>query len=132
MNNSYMWYRTLIKPTWAPPSWLFGPVWSILYIVIAATYGYVGYLFLTKKIPFAVLLPFILNLVFNAIFTWLQFGLKSNVLAMIDIFLVLATLVWALVAIFPHAKGVAYANLPYLAWVCFATVLQVTVTWLNR
>lgn len=132
MNNSCTWYKTLIKPTWAPPSWLFGPVWSVLYVIIAATYGYVGYLFLTRKIPFVVILPFVLNLVFNGIFTWLQFGLKSNVLAMADIFLVLATLVWALVAIFPHAKGVAYANLPYLAWVCFATVLQVTVTWLNR
>ena len=131
MNNSYTWYSTLIKPTWAPPSWLFGPVWTLLYIIIAATYGYVGYLFFTKRIPFIVVLPFILNLIFNALFTWFQFGLKSNTLAMVDVLLVLGTLMWAMIAIYPHVKWVALANIPYLAWVCFATTLQVTITILN-
>ena len=131
MNNSYTWYSTLIKPTWAPPSWLFGPVWTFLYIIIAITYGYVGYLFFTKQVPFIVVLPFILNLIFNFMFTWLQFGLKSNTLAMVDVVLVLGTLAWALVAIYPHVKWVALANIPYLAWVCFATTLQITITILN-
>lgn len=132
MMKSYMWYQTLLKPTWAPPSWLFGPVWSVLYVIIAGTYGYVGYLFFTKKIPFIVLLPFILNLIFNVLFTPLQFGLQNNYLATIDIVLVLVTLVWALIVIFPYAKFVTYANIPYLLWVCFATVLQITITVLNR
>lgn len=125
------WYSQLIKPTWAPPSWLFGPVWTFLYIIIAASYGYVAYLFFTKKIPFIVFLPFILNLIFNVIYTPIQFGLKNNVLATIDIFLVLGTLIWALIVIFPYVKWVFYANLPYLAWVGFATVLQVTITAIN-
>ena len=132
MMKSYMWYQTLVRPTWAPPSWLFGPVWTILYVIIAGTYGYVGYLFFTKKIPFIVLLPFILNIAFNALFTPLQFGLQNNYLATIDILLVLATLIWALVAIFPYVKFVTYANIPYLLWVYFATVLQITITWMNR
>lgn len=132
MMKSYMWYQTLLKPTWAPPSWLFGPVWSILYIIIAGTYGYVGYLFFTKKIPFIILLPFILNLIFNALFTPLQFGLQNNYLAALDIVLVLGTLIWALVVIFPYAKFVAYANIPYLLWVCFATVLQIIITVMNK
>jgi len=127
-----MWYQTLIRPTWAPPSWLFGPVWSVLYVIIAGTYGYVGYLFFTKKIPSIVLLPFILNIIFNALFTPLQFGLQNNYLAAIDILLVLGTLIWALIAIFPYARFVTYANIPYLLWVCFATVLQITITWMNR
>lgn len=132
MNNSAQWYQQLIKPTWAPPSWLFGPVWTVLYIIIAVSYGYVTYLFFTKKIPFVVFLPFILNIIFNALFTWLQFGLKSNVLALVDIILVLGTLIWALIAIHPHAKWVTYVNIPYLAWVSFATVLQVSITVLNK
>ena len=132
MMKSYMWYQTLVRPTWAPPSWLFGPVWTILYVIIAGTYGYVGYHLFTKKIPFIVLLPFILNIVFNALFTPLQFGLQNNYLATIDILFVLATLIWALVAIFPYAKFVTYANIPYLLWVYFATVLQITITWMNR
>jgi tryptophan-rich sensory protein len=85
----------------------------------------------TKTIPQSVALPFALNLIFNAAFTPLQFGLQSNMLAALDILLVLGTLVWALVAVYPHMKWVAYVNIPYLLWVSFATVLQLTVTYLN-
>ncbi len=131
MNESYTWYQTLVKPTWAPPSWLFGPVWSVLYIIIAITYGYVFYQVATGKLPKIVALPFVLNLFFNFIFTPIQFGLKNNVLASLDILLVLGTLVWALVVIYPHIRWVALLNIPYLLWVCFATVLQITITTLN-
>jgi tryptophan-rich sensory protein len=58
--------------------------------------------------------------------------LKNNLFAAIDIILVLITLVWAIVAIYPHVKWVAYAQVPYLLWVSFATVLQLTITYLNR
>jgi tryptophan-rich sensory protein len=132
MMNSYEWYQMLIKPTWSPPAWLFGPVWTVLYGIIAISYGYVGYLFFTKKIPFIVILPFILNLIFNAIYTPIQFGLKNNYLASIDILLVLGTLVWAIVVIFPYVRWVSFINIPYLLWVAFATVLQLTITVLNK
>ena len=75
MNN---WYQQLIKPEWAPPAYLFGPVWSMLYVVIAATYGYAGWMFFTGKIRFMVFLPFILNIVFNIAFTPIQ-GQTSTV-----------------------------------------------------
>ena len=132
MDNTYNWYQSLIKPSWAPPSWLFGPAWTFLYTLIAISFGYVFYLFSKGKITFLVLLPFILNIIFNFAFTPLQFGLKNNLLAMIDIILVLITLIWSLISIFPHAKWVAYINIPYLLWVSFATLLQITVTYLNR
>lgn len=131
MEESYIWYQTLIKPTWAPPSWLFGPVWTVLYIVIAITFGTVFYRAFTGKLPRMVALPFALNLVFNFAFTPAQFWLKNNALAAVDILLVLGTLVWALVAVWPKTRWVAYANVPYLLWVCFATVLQLTITGLN-
>jgi tryptophan-rich sensory protein len=130
--NSFNWYQTIIKPTWAPPSWLFGPVWSVLYTIIALSFGVVFYKLFTKQIPFSVALPFILNLVFNFAFTPLQFGLRNNLLASIDIVLVLVTLVWALFAIWSYAKWIALVNIPYLLWVSFATVLQITITYLNR
>jgi tryptophan-rich sensory protein len=131
MNNTYNWYQTLIKPSWAPPSWLFGPVWSVLYAIIAVSFGTVFYKAITGKIGWFVALPFALNLIFNFAFTPLQFGLKNNLLASIDILLVLATLIWALLAVWPHLRWVVYANLPYLLWVLFATILQITVTYLN-
>lgn len=130
--QTYSWYQNLIKPTWAPPSWLFGPVWSILYTIIAITFIYVGVLFSKGKIPFIVLLPFILNLIFNFAFTPIQFGLKNNLLASLDILLILGTLIWALIAIWPHAKIIALANIPYLLWVTFASIVQITITVLNR
>ncbi|MFZ2049273.1 MAG: TspO/MBR family protein [Minisyncoccia bacterium] len=132
MNNTYTYFNTLIKPTWAPPAWLFGPVWTVLYILIAVSFGKVFILLFQKQIPFAVALPFILNLIFNFSFTYFQFGLKNNYLAAVDILLVLGTLIWAMLAIFPIARWIAYINIPYLLWVSFATILQLTITYLNR
>lgn len=131
-NNAYNWYSTLIKPTWSPPSWLFGPVWSVLYVMIAISFGKVFLSAWQKQIPLMVALPFVLNLIFNFAFTSLQFGLKNNLLAGIDILLVLSTLIWAMVAIYPYFKWVTYIQIPYLLWVSFATVLQLTITYLNR
>lgn len=131
MNDMMLWYATLIKPSWAPPAWLFGPAWTFLYAIIAVSFGYVFYQVYTKRIPPRVALPFVLNLACNAAFSPIQFLLQNNLLALIDVVLVLITLIWALYAVWPYARNVAYANIPYLAWVSFATVLQATVTFLN-
>lgn len=130
--DSYRWYLNLKKPSWAPPASLFGPVWSLLYLIIFVSFGFVFYNAAISVIPWLAALPFALNLVFNFSFTYFQFGLKNNQLASVDILLVLITLVWALVAIWPYLNWVSYINLPYLAWVLFATALQLTITYLNR
>ena len=130
--QSSEWYQQLIRPSWSPPSWLFGPVWTFLYILIAISFFKVFQLTFRKRISFIIALPFILNLIFNFAFTPLQFGLRNNFLAAIDILLVLITLVWAMKVIYPHAKWITYIQIPYLLWVSFATVLQLTVTYLNR
>lgn len=131
MNKAHDWYQQLAKPTWSPPSWVFGPVWTFLYVLIAISFGRVFWLLLKKQIPFLVALPFILNLIFNLSFTPIQFGLKNNYLAAIDILLVLSTLLWSMIAIFPYARWIAYIQIPYLVWVAFATILQLTITYLN-
>jgi translocator protein len=130
--NTYNWYSQITKPSWSPPSWIFGPVWTVLYVLIAASFGTVFYKALTGKIPWIVALPFALNLIFNFAFTPLQFGLQNNLLASIDILLVLGTLIWAIVAVYPRIRWVAYIQLPYLLWVSFATVLQLTITYVNK
>jgi len=130
--QTYDWYQQLIKPSWAPPAYLFGLVWTALYILIAISFGVVFYKVVTKKLPAIVALPFALNLVFNFAFTPIQFGLKNNLLASFDILLVLATLVWAIIVIYRRVRWVAYLQIPHLLWVSFATALQLTVTFLNR
>ena len=132
MNNAYNWYSQLKKPSWAPPGWLFGPVWTILYLLIIVSFGRVFIMAAQGAIGTAVVLPFVLNLVFNFMFTTLQFKLKNNFLAAVDVLLVLATLLLAMWTIYPYAAWVAYIQIPYLLWVGFATVLQWTITLLNK
>lgn len=129
--QTYNWYQSLIKPSWAPPESLFGQVWTVLYIIIFISFGIVFYMAITKQLPWLVALPFALNLAFNFAYTPLQFGLRNNLLASIDILLVVGTLVWALIAIWPHMLWISIANVPYLLWGLFATALQLSITYLN-
>ena len=133
--DTYNWYSQLVKPSWAPPAWVFGPVWTLLYAIIAVSFGTVFYKAIPHQIPWLVALPFALNLIFNFAFTPLQFGLQNNLLAAADILLVLGTLIWALAAVWrsaPRLRWVVYVNVPYLLWVAFATSLQLTITYLNQ
>ena len=131
-NSSAAWYAQLAKPIFAPPASVFGPVWTVLYVVIAISFGYVLLQYLKRRLPGAVLLPFVLNLMANLAYTPIQFGLKNNALASLDVLLVLGSLIWALVVIWHRVRWVSLVNIPYLLWVAFATVLQLSITWLNR
>lgn len=126
------WYRELSKPPWSPPSYLFGPVWSVLYFLIAISFGYTFLFALKGGMPIVLLLPFVLNLIFNIAFTPIQFGLRNNELATLDIYLVLITLVVSMIVVYPYIPLVTYINIPYLLWVSFATVLQTAITLLNK
>lgn len=129
--NTYQWYAELVKPEWAPPGWLFGPVWTVLYVIIAITFSYVIYKSFHGEIPKLIGILFAANLVCNVIFSPIQFGLQNNLLATVDIILVLGTLTAGLILVYPYYPLVAIANIPYVLWVSFATVLQITITYLN-
>jgi tryptophan-rich sensory protein len=125
------WYRNLQKPSWAPHESVFGQAWSILYPIIFAVNIYIIILFLQDKISYKVALPFWLNLFFNLIFTPIQFGLRNNFLAVVDILLVFITIIWAMIAIWPVQKLIIIPLIPYLIWVGIASVLQITI-WLKN
>ncbi len=134
MTPTYTWYQTLIKPEWAPPSWIFGPVWSVLYLIIAITFGFLFYKVIKKELPRYIALPFLLNLLFNFLFTPIQFGLQNNILALIDVILVVLTLEWGMIILWkksPKLRWIVFCNIPYLLWGTFATILQATITYLN-
>jgi tryptophan-rich sensory protein len=84
-----------------------------------------------RKVPWLVTLPFAINLVANLIFTPIQFGMRNLPLASVDILIVLGTIVWMIVAVWPHYRWVALAQVPYLIWVATATVLQLSITAMN-
>lgn len=125
------WYDALVKPSWTPEPATIGLVWRTLYPIILVSFGWVFYKAWRRQIPRAAALPFALNLAANLAFTPLQFGLRSNPLAALDILVVWSTLPWAMGAVWPHSRLVALAQVPYFAWVSLATVLQLTITYSN-
>ena len=126
------WYARLAKPRWTPPGSTIGTIWSLLYPIILVTFGYVVVRVASGGMPASVLVPVAINAVSNVAFTPIQFGLRNLVLAEVDILIVLATIVWSMIAIWPYVRWASLALSPYLVWVAIATALQTSITWLNR
>ena len=126
------WYNSLSKPGWTPAPATIGLVWQILYPIIAVTFGFVFLQAIRGKVPRMVALPFAVNLVANLLFTPIQFGMRNLPLAAVDILIVWGTIIWAALAIWKHYRWVAVAQVPYFVWVSIATVLQLSITAMNR
>lgn len=126
------WYNSLAKPAWTPDPAFIGLMWQIIYPIIIVTFGFVFVQAARKKIPRPVVVPFVINLAANLIFTPIQFGLRNLTLASIDILVVWGTIIWLVAAIWKHYRWVAVAQAPYFAWVSTATVLQLSISWMNR
>jgi translocator protein len=125
------WYSTIVKPSWNPPSWVFGPVWTTLYVLMAvAAWRVWGH----REHPGrrVALAWFWGQLVLNGLWSFLFFGLRRPDLALVEIVILLACLVETLRRFAPIDRWAALLWLPYLAWVSFATVLNGTLWWLNR
>lgn len=124
------WYAQLSKPSWNPPSWLFGPVWSVLYVMM----GIAVWMIWTQggwkenRLPLTL---FSLQLLLNAIWTPLFFGLHRPDLALIDIILLWLALSSTLVVFFARRKSAGRLLIPYIAWVSFAAFLNFTIWRLN-
>ena len=125
-------YDTLVKPSWAPAPPVFGIVWSVLYPIIIVVFGYVVVKVARGEFPASLLVPVLLNVIANVAFTPIQFGLRNLVLAQADIVIVLVTIVWSMIGIWPHSRVASLALTPYLVWVGIATALQTSITVLNR
>jgi tryptophan-rich sensory protein len=125
------WYRTLAKPSFTPPAWVFGPVWTALYLTMAIA---VWQVWLRRGFAGApgAMAAFAVQLLLNALWSLLFFGLRRPDLALADIALLWLALV-ATVLTFSRVSAPAGALLlPYLAWVSFASVLNFAIWQLNR
>ncbi|MBV53802.1 MAG: hypothetical protein CL816_07090 [Coxiellaceae bacterium] len=122
------WYQELQQPSFTPPSWLFGPVWTLLYIMIGVTAGYLWSQRNQASLLFKLfVIQFILNLIWSPIF----FGFHQISLAAATISLLWICLIILLVRAAPSHRCVTYLLLPYTAWVSFAMVLNITLALLN-
>lgn len=125
------WYNALSKPSWTPSPQTISLIWMILYPIIAVSFSFVFFMAIRRRLRWGVVLPFVVNLIANLLFMPLFAGWRSVPLATVDILLVLGTIVWAMVAVWPHYRLVSIAQVPYLVWVAIAAVLQVSIAAMN-
>ena len=126
------WYSTLVKPSINPPAWVFGPVWTVLYIMM----GVAAYLVWLRGVDAdgvrAALAVFVIQLGLNGLWSILFFGIRQPGLALVEIsvlWVAIGATSWLFWRVVP-AAGVLL--LPYWAWVSFATILNASLWWLNR
>jgi tryptophan-rich sensory protein len=124
------WYPTLAKPSWNPPSWLFGPVWTALYAMMAVAAWLVWRRggFAAQCRPLAL---FLTQLGLNAAWTPLFFGLHWPGIAFAEIMLLWLAIAATIAAFRPVSHPAAWLLAPYLAWVSFAAILNLTLWRLN-
>ena len=124
------WYAALRKPAWNPPNWIFGPVWSVLYIMMAVSAWLVwrrgGFRSNSRPLAF-----FQIQLLLNAVWSWLFFGLQHPALAFAEILLLWLAIVGTILAFVRVHRLAAWLLSPYLAWVTFATALNFILWRLN-
>ena len=125
------WYNTLAKPSWTPAPSTITLIWMILYPIILISFGFVFVRAFQGKVPRMVAVPFAINLVANLLFMPIFSGLRNVPLAAVDIVIVWATIIWCVFAVWPHYKWVGSAQVPYFVWVSIATVIQLSITWMN-
>ncbi len=126
------WYPTLVKPSFNPPAWVFGPVWTVLYIMM----GVAAFLVWSRGVDTegvkAALTAFAIQLALNGLWSILFFGMQQPGWALVEI-LVLWTAIGATVWLFWRvAPAAGVLLLPYWAWVSFASILNASLWWLNR
>lgn len=124
-------YASITKPFFAPPEWMFGLAWGVIYPLIAVAFLHLLYLAYKKRASGALVFWFIINLVANLAFTPILFDLQSIPLATVDILIVLGTLAYLEKRFWREAPVIFWLLVPYLLWGTFATVLQVTILFLN-
>jgi translocator protein len=120
------WYPTLNTPSFNPPAWIFGPVWTLLYSMMAVAAWLVW-----QTGERRAHLVFFLQLALNFLWSFLFFGLKSPGLAVIDIALLWAAIGVTLIMFFTKSRIAGWLMVPYFAWVSFASILNAAIWWLN-
>lgn len=128
-SSVHSWYPKLVKPIGTPPNWAFPVVWTILYILMAIAFWLVMIAPTKQKITAYTI--FGAQLFLNFMWSWFFFFLESPFLALIDITLLWFAIALTMIVFWRHSKIASYLLTPYLAWVTYATYLNLSI-WLNN
>ena len=126
------WYSTLNKPPFSPPNWIFGPVWTTLYFLMGISAFLIWQRGLKKRQVKEALLYFVAQLFLNFIWSILFFGLRSPILGLLDILILWMLILVTMIKFYKISKLASYLLIPYLLWVSFATILNLSIVILNR
>jgi tryptophan-rich sensory protein len=125
------WYATLNQPSFNPPNWVFGPVWTTLYIIMGISFFLIWKLEAGKQRNQAIVI-FLVQLLLNFGWSFFFFYFQMIGVALIEIVLLWSTIVLMLTRFYKLKPLAAYLNIPYLMWVTFATMLNAAYFFLNR
>lgn len=126
------WYKTLIKPEFTPPEWIFAPVWSLLYLMMGFAWGNINFISSDHKITKRANTLFATQLFFNSLWPIIYFGFHNIAYALVDIILLWLTLILTIWVFFKISKLSGWLLMLYLLWTSYAVVLNVSICYLNR
>jgi translocator protein len=127
MQSVVEWYPTLNKPSWTPPNWLFGPMWTVLYIMMAVA----AWLVWRAGRAQTALILFFAQLLLNLAWSFLFFGAQSPVLGLIDIAILWLAIAATIFAFSMRSRLAAFLMVPYISWVSLAAALNASIVILN-
>ena len=123
------WFSKIRKPRFQPPNWVFGPVWTLLYLLMGVSlYLVVG----SAGWSSVAVLVFFLQLILNLAWSWIFFGLKKPGFAFFELAVLWIVIMWNIAVFYPISHGASYLLAPYILWVSFAAVLNYSIWRLNR
>jgi benzodiazapine receptor len=125
------WYSTLVKPVLNPPSWVFGPVWTALYALMGVSAFLVWKQGLGRRDVRNALMVFLFQLVLNASWSIVFFGLQSPSWAFVNIVAMLVVIIWTMILFYKISKPAMWLLVPYILWVSFASYLNYSIWMLN-
>lgn len=131
MEGVRTWYQGLVKPAFNPPDWIFGPVWTALYIAMGAAAYLVWRYGAERQVVRAGLVWFVVQLIANGAWSLIFFGMQNPGLAFAEILVLLGLIIWTTRLFWSQSKIAGALMVPYIAWVGFATILNFSIWRLN-
>jgi translocator protein len=125
------WYADLVKPFFNPPNWIFGPVWTMLYILMGISLYLVWQKGLKKSFIKNSFILFIINLILNSFWSVSFFGMQNPALAFMVIIVLWLVILMLIIRFYKINKAASYLLIPYILWVSFASVLNFSIWQLN-